>query len=903
MNDILDSLTDHASQPAASRGAGGGSLTPDTSAALLAGLTEAQQKAVKTTEGPVLVLAAAGSGKTRVITRRVAWLLSMGVPPWQILALTFTNKAAGEMRERVTHLVTEGPLARSAAAMPGGADRLLRGLTVTTFHALCARLLRKYAMLMEGRPGWGLKHDFTIYDSDDQAALVKRVIGELGMSTSNWPARSVLSAISGAKNDLMDAKAFTASAFDFNSRSVAKIFEGYERGLKAANACDFDDLLVLTVRMLKESDEARAEVQGRWRYLMIDEYQDTNKAQFVLSTLVVGREEGRQPNVCVVGDPDQSIYGWRGADISNILDFEETYPGAKVIPLGENFRSRAPILHAADTLIRNNKKRKHKDLFTKKPGGEKPSVVICRDERHEAHLVMEWLRSVVGTAPADVTWKDTAVFYRNNALSRVMEDALRAASIPYVIARGTAFYQREEVKDAIAYLRVVANPADDVSLRRIVNKPARKIGPAAIERLDAIAAAHQVPLLEAMRQCAYTGLGGAELGSMAVNAVRKFIGTLDGWTGVGSFMGAQVAGTLHDLVSRVIKESGLEDHYRKAGEKSEEDADKVDNLDQVISSALEFEQEYDAADDPVYAADALGNGFTAEARGTLSSDIVNAENAERAGGGEESGSDAEIDFLSDLAADGEMIHSAATPESAGSAAAQPFVPPLLALLRAYLESVSLVADADKVDPDRGAVTLMTLHAAKGLEFHAAAMIGLEEGLLPSMRAMESDAAVEEERRLCFVGITRAMEKLLITSAKYRTQRGLMERTIPSRFLAELPKQGITLKDLSDEGTGFVGFDDDASDDSAGDTPTWGKTRGTFSTENPWAKSGSAGRPGGAPAGSSPFPVGSMVRHPQFGVGRVEAITGIGANTRARISFRDVGPKTLVLQYARLEIAR
>jgi DNA helicase-2/ATP-dependent DNA helicase PcrA len=501
-----------------------------------------------------------------------------------------------------------------------------------------------------------------------------------------------------------------------------------------------------------------------------------------------------------------------------------------------------------------------------------------------------------------VTWKDTAVFYRNNALSRVMEDALRAASIPYVIARGTAFYQREEVKDAIAYLRVVANPADDVSLRRIVNKPARKIGPAAIERLDAIAAAHQVPLLEAMRQCAYTGLGGAELGSMAVNAVRKFIGTLDGWTGAGSFMGAQVAGTLHDLVSRVIKESGLEDHYRKAGEKSEEDADKVDNLDQVISSALEFEQEYDAADDPVYAADALGNGFTAEARSTLSSDSVSAGEADS---GEERDSEGEIDFLSDLASDGEEVDvSASGAESAAAAGGPGFVPPLLALLRAYLESVSLVADADKVDPARGAVTLMTLHAAKGLEFHAAAMIGLEEGLLPSMRAMESDAAVEEERRLCFVGITRAMEKLLITSAKYRTQRGLMERTIPSRFLAELPKQGITLKDLSDEGGGFGGYDDDTSDDSPNSAPAWGKTQGSFSTESPWAKTGAVGGSSrGAPAGTSPFPVGSMVRHPQFGVGRVEAITGIGANTRARISFRDVGPKTLVLQYARLEIAR
>ncbi|MFM9959254.1 MAG: ATP-dependent helicase [Phycisphaerales bacterium] len=910
MHEILDSLN---SPPARELSTDVGSA--DVSAALLAGLTEQQKKAVTTTEGPVLVLAAAGSGKTRVITRRVAWLLSMGVPPWQILALTFTNKAAGEMRERVNHLITEGPLAARGGGA-AGAERLLRGLTVTTFHALCARLLRKYAGFMEGRPGWGLKGDYTIYDSDDQASLVKRVITDLGMSTSNWPPRTVLSHISAAKNDLMDAAAFTASAYDFNTRAIAKVYEAYERALRAANAVDFDDLLVLTVRMLKESDEAREEVQGRWRYLMIDEYQDTNKVQFVLSTLLVGRDRAdRQPNVCVVGDPDQSIYGWRGADISNILDFEDTYAGAKVIPLGENFRSRAPILHAADTLIRNNKKRKHKDLFTKKPGGEKPRMLLCRDERHEAHEVMQWLRGVVagtgasplradssltGSSPEtpglSPSWRDTAVFYRNNSLSRVMEDALRAASIPYVIARGTAFYQREEVKDAIAYLRVVANPADDVSLRRIVNKPARKIGPAAIERLDAIAAAHQITLFEAMRQCAHAGLGGVELGSAAVNAVRKFVGMVDGWTGAGSFMGSQLASTLHDLVSQIIKESGLEEHYKKAGEKDEADADKVDNLDEVVTSALEFEQEYDAANDPVFSEEALKGGFNAE----------NAEAAEKSGervgsGGAgfqpasgETQDDAEVDFLADLASDGEEV--SATPT--GAAPKAPFVPPLLAMLRAYLESVSLVADADKVDPERGAVTLMTLHAAKGLEFHAAAIIGLEEGLLPSMRAMDSDPAVEEERRLMFVGITRAMEKLIITSAKYRTQRGLMERTIPSRFLSELPKDGVALTDLSDESSSFGARHEDEEDqpfdpDAApSDTPTWGKTRGTFTTEF-------AGR--NSP--SSPFPVGSLVRHPQFGVGRIEAVTGIGANTRARISFRDVGPKTLVLQYARLEPAR
>lgn len=849
MHEILDSLNDRP-----------GDADPDAlRAEILKGLTDSQRAAVTATEGPVLVLAAAGSGKTRVITRRIAYLLGMGVPPWQILALTFTNKAAGEMRERVAHLLTDGPLSRM-----GSPERVLRGLTVTTFHALCARLLRKHADTMQGAPGWGLRHDFSIYDSDDQAALVKKVVIDLGMSTSNWPARSVLSLISGAKNDLMDARAFAARATDFNTKTIARIYEGYEKGLRLANAADFDDLLLLTVRMLKESAAAREQVQGRWRYLMIDEYQDTNKAQFVLSTLLVGKDEGQaSPNVCVVGDPDQSIYAWRGADISNILDFEETYAGARVVPLGENFRSRAPILRAADVLIRNNKRRKHKDLFTKKPGGEKPRVILCKDERHEAAVVLEWLRSIVKPGQENgPAWKDFAVFYRNNSLSRVMEDALRGAAIPYVIARGTAFYEREEVKDAMAYLRLIANPADDVSLRRIANKPARKIGATALDRIESAAKQWGVPMFEAMR----TADRVPDLGSAAVSAVRKFVETVDSWTGAGSFLGAAVPASLHDLVSRVVRESGLEEHYKKAGEKNEEDADKADNLDEVITSALEFEKEYDAGNDPAYADEA----------GVIAAAPSGAEPP--------ANEDAVPDFLGDLASDGV---DAPTPATAGDS----FVPPLLAVLRAYLESVALVADADKVDPARGAVTLMTLHAAKGLEFHGAAMIGLEEGLLPSARAMESDPAVEEERRLCFVGITRAMEHLIITSAKYRTQRGLMERTIPSRFLSELPKDGVTILDQSDD-SGFGRFEDDDAQ------PAWGRTRGSFSTER--ASGGGFAEHKSVP---SPFPVGSMVRHPQFGIGRVEAVTGAGANARAKIAFREAGSKTLVLQYARLEAVR
>lgn len=834
-----------------------------TGSPLLAGLTKPQCQAVTTTEGAVLVLAGPGSGKTRVITRRIAHLLSMGIPAWQILALTFTNKAAGEMRERVERLLHETP-----GAVPHGPPR---GLTITTFHSLCARLLRRFAPLMEGRPRWGITGDYTIYDADDQQALMKKVIVDLGLSTTNWPPRSVLGAIGGAKNELKDADAFAAEAQDFHSKAIARLYSAYEKALRAANAVDFDDLLMLTVRVLREHDDARAEVQGRWKYLMIDEYQDTNRAQFILSTLLVGKNDDAfagdvdisdlpgvepmprtprtprphtNPNVCVVGDPDQSIYGWRGADIANILDFEETYPGATVIALGQNFRSTSSILAAADTLIKYNKRRKHKPLFTEMEGGEKPQIVLCRDEHHEAELIVDWAKRLRAESETEtLAWKDFAVFYRNNALSRVMEDRLRAEGIPYVIVRGTAFYQREEVRDAVAYLRIVANPSDEVSLRRIVNKPARKIGAATIEKLAELALAAGITMWDAMRRVGELN----DLGPAAITAVRKFVELVETWTGGGTFMGASVSSTLHDLVSRVLSESGLEAHYRAAREKGgEEEADRLSNLEELVNSARDFEEGYDPAGDAAMDAPRPGTDPTA--------------------------------------------------------------PPLLSMLRAYLERVSLVADADAIDPAAGAVTLMTLHAAKGLEFPAVAMIGLEEGLLPSARAMEADPGEpEEERRLCFVGITRAMRHLLITSAKYRSVRGLRERTIPSRFLRELPQEHITLSDQSES---WEDFDQrprsrsGADNDWSGPDPA---ARGKEAMQRAMrigpagaSSPASAPRGMGKPVDDPQFPVGSKVRHPQFGVGTIREVSGVGVNRRAIIAFQQAGTKTLVLQYARLE---
>ncbi|GAB4386188.1 MAG: DNA helicase PcrA [Phycisphaerales bacterium] len=778
---------------------------------LLSDLTDPQRQAVETTEGPVLVLAAAGSGKTRVITRRIAYLVELGIAPWSICALTFTNKAAGEMRERVEHLLVGDHAGERN-------DQRMRGLTVMTFHALCARLLRRFAEIAR-LPG--LTPDFAIYDAADQTAAIKAVIQDLNLNTQNWPVASVRAAISHAKNELKDASAYSAGAFDFASKQVAKIYSGYEKLLRKANAIDFDDLLLLTARMLRENEEVRTRCRDRWSYLMIDEYQDTNHAQFVIASLLAGEPENR-PNICVVGDPDQAIYSWRGADISNILEFEERFPDAKVISLGENFRSTGPILAAADRLIKHNVRRKDKPLFTRRPGGEKPQVVLCTDERHESELIADWFSRL---HEEGLPWREMAVFYRTNALSRVVEDALRTSGLPYVIARGTAFYEREEVKHALAYLRVLANPADDVCLGRIINTPTRGIGKASLARVAEVAARLGQPQFEVMRRIESV----PGLSTRAAGAISRFVSMVDGWTGAGSFLGSSVPTSLHELVERVIRESGLERHYETQAQTSglTTDAERLDNLAELVSSAKAFEDEYDATADPA----------------------------------------AELVF-----ADGRIDAD---------------VPPLLSMLRAYLESVALVADADAVDPDQGAITLMTLHAAKGLEFGAVAMIGLEQGILPHARANESPEDMEEERRLAFVGITRAMRSLMITSVRYRTIRGQTERMIPSIFLEELGPETTNVSDQS--GDAFA-------DERAWRRETWQAHRKGLAASAPAAPGpASTGRPRG---GHPEFPVGCTVRHPQFGLGEVLSIQS-GVNARAKVRFRQVGVKTLVLEFARL----
>ncbi len=823
----------------------------------LADLTASQREAVAHVRGPLLVLAGPGSGKTRVITRRIAYLLRAGVAPWRVLALTFTNKAAGEMRHRVADLL-------------GGADSpAARGLTVTTFHALCVRLLRRYAEPSGLASAGLLPVNFTVYDADDQARLMKQTLVHLQISTTNFPVRNVLAAVSDAKNRLIDEERYSAEASDFFARQVARAYRAYQGALRQAGAADFDDLLLLTVRMLRQSEAVRAEIRRRFRYLLIDEYQDTNRAQFEIARLIAGEPDeptphdpydpfdpgegagpadaATGPNICVVGDPDQSIYGWRGADISNILQFEQQYPGCRTIALGENFRSREPILAAADRLIRRNRIRKHKPLVSTRRGGAGVECVLCRDEHHEARLVLEWIERLVhdggGPGTPALTHKDFAVLYRTNALSRVMEDTLRNAGVPYTIVRGTAFYDREEIRHALAYLRLLVNPADEVSLRRIVNVPARGISDATVERVSQAAASAGVPTFHLMRDPgAFTMLQ-----PRARQAVERFVAMFDHWREAIEAPLAELEGEVFDLrglVERVLAESGLVEAYRRSQE-----TERLENLDELISSVAEFQEE------------ALGTGLMDEVP-------------------EEPGAPGDDPF--GPAPDARRFEGVASPGG---------------LLAAYLERVALVADTDAIDPSRGAVTLMTLHAAKGLEYRAVAVVGLEEGMLPHIRAVHAidgtDAQMEEERRLTFVGITRAMDRLLLTTSNFRSVRGLPERCIPSRFLSELEGPGVEFIDRT--GTGFgreQGPSDGADAVGHGD---WDMDQRVYERGGNSSGAGSGAARASSGAG---FSAGSRVRHPQFGVGEVVSSTG-GSNARVTVRFKGVGVKTLVVEYARL----
>ena len=644
----------------------------DRAERLLAGLNDPQREAVRHGEGPLLVLAGAGSGKTRVLTHRIAYLLATeAARPGEILAITFTNKAASEMRERVEQLV----------------GRATRAMWVTTFHSACARMLRADAEKL------GYSRSFTIYDESDSLRMLKRCMTELGVDPKRYPPRSIRSQVSGAKNKLVDAAEYAQAQGSVFEETVADVYALYEKRMLEANALDFDDLLVRTVNLLELSEEARERWRRTFRHVLVDEYQDTNHAQYRLLQLLVA-EHG---NLMVVGDEDQSIYGFRHADIRNILDFERDFPEAEAVKLEQNYRSTQTILSAANAVVERNRERRPKRLWTEIAGGEPVRLSELADEHEEARWVAGEIERL---AEEDgVSRDDVAVFYRTNAMSRVLEDTLNRFDLPYQVIGGTKFYERAEVKDALAYLSLLANPADQVSFARVVNSPRRGIGATSQARLVSHANTTGLPVWEvAERVEEVPGMSAA-----AIKAVSRFQETMEGLR-----ERAEEGGPVAGLLEAVLSETG----YLRAlaAERTIEAEGRAENLEALIAGAEEFDLER---------------------------------------------------------------------ESEGESEVTP--------LEEYLEQVSLYSEQDGLRAEESLITLMTLHNAKGLEYDTVFIVGCEDGAFPHMRALE-EGGEEEERRLCYVGITRARRRLYMTWARERRLFGRAERNLPSRFVDELPAE-------------------------------------------------------------------------------------------------------------------
>jgi DNA helicase-2/ATP-dependent DNA helicase PcrA len=742
---------------------------------LLSDLNEPQRQAVTHVDGPLLVLAGAGSGKTRVITRRVAHLIQHGVAPWNILAITFTNKAAGEMRERIEQL--HAP----------------RGATVCTFHALCARLLREFAAEA------GLSQNYSIYDRDDQLKLVKGAMGRLDLQTANLTPARVLGSISNAKSEMKTADEYAAEAGDYYTRAVGPIYKAYQQALGANNALDFDDLLLRVAFLLRDRPDVRELLAGRYRYILIDEYQDTNRAQYILAHGVALEHE----NICATGDPDQSIYAWRGADINNILDFEKDYPNATVVRLEENYRSSAPILATASRLIAHNRRRKDKKLWTRREGGEPVRVVICDDEHAEARQVVAAIQEHVKNGGS---YSEAAIFYRVNSLSRLLEEQLLRAGVPYAIARGVEFYNRKEIKDVLAYLKLLANPSDDLSCLRIINTPTRGIGNTTVSRLGSYAADADISLLEACRRV--TAID--KIGNAATTKVAKFAEMIDG-------LARNVDRPVRETMEDVVKTTGLEDQLR---DRDEEDAQAYANVEELISTAAEFDQ--------------------------------------------------------------------SAPEPS---------------LAEYLHQISLVSDVDRLEGSGGAVTLMTLHAAKGLEFPVVFMVGCEDGLLPFDRGGNQDTTwnrespeLEEERRLAFVGMTRAMNRLTLSCARRRMIRGITKPMAASMFIGEIGSEDVEVQDVTAPVTGALSDRARGGQRFAGGFYAEAEERAVIEAMERRREDVETY----PPEYERLYP-GCRVRHPKFGEGKLIKLSQPWPQTRAEIVFDALGPKTIALAYTSIEL--
>lgn len=724
-------------------------------------LNDRQCEAVKHTEGPLLITAGAGSGKTKVLTCRIAHLLELGVAPYRILAITFTNKAAKEMKERVTNLV--GAQADS--------------IWLSTFHSFCAKLLR---FEIDGFHGY--TRNFTIYDSSDQLVLVKDCLKKLNLDDKQFTPRSVLGTISSAKNVLMDAKAFAAKASDFYEQKVADVYALYQEKLRENNAVDFDDLLFLAVRLLQENEEVREKYQSRFQYILVDEYQDTNHAQYALTKILAARWR----NICVVGDADQSIYAWRGADIRNIIDFTRDYPDAASIKLEQNYRSTKTILHAANAVIDNNESRPKKTLWTENPTGNKIIHYQAQTEHDEADYIagVIYNRHEISHEP----YGDMAILFRTNAQSRVLEEKLMRYAIPYTMVGGTKFYDRKEIKDVLAYLRLLYNPEDSLSLTRIINVPKRNIGATTMEHVAAYAEAQGISLFEALSS------------TDEIPVTKRAKASLENFAAmIFDLLNDMEGKDVLSLIETVIKQTGYGDMLDKEAEHDPQGESRKENVGEFLSVAKDYMD--------------------------------------------------------------------SNPEGN---------------LQDFLENVALVSDVDDFESSDSKVTLMTLHAAKGLEFPVVFLTGLDEGLFPHSRTLMDPAQVEEERRLAYVGITRAERQLYVTNAVTRTMYGRISAYMPSRFLAEIPPQ----------------FMEDYHRKSAMPqsraTAVPGKQRVSILTK-PVASSLPKKH-----AVTDTFAKGDKVRHKIWGIGTVLDVIGEGPNMQMKIQFPTKGVRQVVVKYAPLE---
>lgn len=726
-------------------------------------LNDRQLQAVKHTEGPLLITAGAGSGKTKVLTCRIAHLLEKGVAPYQILAITFTNKAAKEMKERVQNLVgTE-------------AERIW----LSTFHSFCAKLLR---FEIDGFHGY--TRNFTIYDASDQLTLIKNCLKTTNLDDKQFPPRSVLGTISSAKNALMDAKTFASQANDFYEQKVSDIYDMYEKKLKENNAVDFDDLLFLAVRLLQENDQVREKYQSRFHYILVDEYQDTNRAQYLLTKILADRWQ----NICVVGDADQSIYAWRGADMRNIIDFTRDYPQAASIKLEQNYRSTKTILNAANAVIDNNDSRPQKNLWTENTTGNKIIHFHAQTEHDEADYVAGVIYNRHGIEKEP--YGDMAILFRTNSQSRVLEEKLMRYGIPYTMVGGTKFYDRKEIKDVIAYLRLLFNPEDSLSLTRIINVPKRNIGATTLEHMAEYAEDRGISLFEALSSTDELPVTKRARTSLETFAAMIFdlLGHVGEWD-------------ILTLIEEVLKQTGYGDMLNADAAHDTQGESRKENVGEFLSVAKDYMD--------------------------------------------------------------------SNPEGN---------------LQDFLENVALVSDVDEFESSSSKVTLMTLHAAKGLEFPVVFLVGLDEGLFPHSRTLMDPSQVEEERRLAYVGITRAERQLYVTNASTRTMYGRLSAYMPSRFLSEIPPQ------LVEE------FKRRASMPKQQTSSVPGQQRVSILSK-PVATS----LPKKHVVDNS-FAAGDKVRHKIWGIGTVLEVIGEGQNMQMKIQFPTKGIRQVVVKYAPLEKA-